>query len=1224
MRIINVRFKNLNSLVGSWSIDFTDPAYTSDGIFAITGPTGAGKTTILDAICLALYGYTPRLNRITKNNNEIMSRLTGDCFAEVCFETQSGRYRCQWSQHRARNKADGALQPYKHELSYADSGEIIESRPSEVLSKIEAITGMDYQRFTRSMLLAQGGFAAFLQAPPHERAPILEQITGTEIYSQISIKVHQRRAEEARELERLKEKAAGIRLLADEVKQELQAELEKKLALESQLAERRDKVRQAKLWLEGIARQEEELKKLHARHMELEQQAKAFQPQLENLNKARRAKELEGDYTRIAGKRDEQEKELTELAENQARLPAVEKAREDATISRNSAKDQLFAAQQKQQQEMLLIKAVRELDIKIDQKNQQVKSLLQAIAESEQTLNEAQSSIADIELLLEQYRSGLVEIQQYLDNNAIDVRLVEDLAAVRQIFEACKDVDSQYKAAQDKLSKDYRRIKQFEAEHEKLNANYEKIALQTRELTGKHELIREAIETLLEGRELDDWRHALDDLKDRKNNLEKLGQSQNIIDVTRNALQEAAGKRERLQTAQAALIQAIQQGESRKLQLDTEVNYLEVELDLLKRIQSLEEQRAYLQDGQPCPLCGSTHHPYAEGNVPQPNETEARLKKARSEQKNLTDKLANMRIKQAENAKDLQQLDDNEATLKLTLDRESRISSDLIKSLHIVVTGDKLAEAISREMEKVEAQLNKCSQLITAVEQKRKEEQMSLREMEEFQKSLADAEKKLSDCRHNLDIAQNQYSLTKEQCQSLQKQCDQTLKQARILVEQYGVDDLSVDNLNIVLENLTQRRDKWQTKLGEKATQEKLINAQEIELTKKQTLHQKLGEELRNKQRNLEAEQVDLNRLIAERHSLYADKNPDDEEKRMMARLQDLQEGFEKANDSLHAAEQELKSLGERIAAQTASTQARAQELAPLEQAFQARLTRLGFTDEADYLDSRLDEAEYIRLQDEADKLAKAQLETSALIQDKTHALTIERERNITDQPYSVVKNELSEMETAVGNIQQEIGAIKQRLEEDEQARRGQLELQKRIELQTRELSRWDNLHQLIGSADGKRYRNFAQRLTFQTMIAYANQQLAKMTDRYLLTIDDSESLGLNVIDNYQAGEIRSTKNLSGGECFIVSLALALGLSSMASHNVQIDSFFLDEGFGSLDEYALDTALETLASLHQDGKLIGVISHVPAIKERIGTQIEVIPQTGGCSIIKGPGCEIIN
>ena len=124
-----------------------------------------------------------------------------------------------------------------------------------------------------------------------------------------------------------------------------------------------------------------------------------------------------------------------------------------------------------------------------------------------------------------------------------------------------------------------------------------------------------------------------DDLKDRKNNLEKLGQSQNIIDVTRNALQEAAGKRERLQTAQAALIQAIQQGESRKLQLDTEVNYLEVELDLLKRIQSLEEQRAYLQDRAALPIVRINTPSLCRGNVPQPNETEARLKKARSEQK---------------------------------------------------------------------------------------------------------------------------------------------------------------------------------------------------------------------------------------------------------------------------------------------------------------------------------------------------------------------------------------------------------------------------------------------------------------------------------------------------------------------------------------------------------------------------------------------------------------
>lgn len=119
---------------------------------------------------------------------------------------------------------------------------------------------------------------------------------------------------------------------------------------------------------------------------------------------------------------------------------------------------------------------------------------------------------------------------------------------------------------------------------------------------------------------------------------------------------------------------------------------------------------------------------------------------------------------------------------------------------------------------------------------------------------------------------------------------------------------------------------------------------------------------------------------------------------------------------------------------------------------------------------------------------------------------------------------------------------------------------------------------------------------------------------------DSQQPLELNIIDNYQAGEIRSTKNLSGGESFIVSLALALGLSGMASRNVRVDSLFLDEGFGSLDEEALETVLETLSGLHQGGKLIGVISHVSALEERIATQIQVTPGTGGRSRLNGPGC----
>ena len=216
MKILSLRFKNLNSLYGEWMIDFTSPEYISTGIFAITGPTGAGKSTILDAVCLALYGETPRLGKITMSGNEIMSRQTGECYAEVTFESQAGTFRCHWSQHRAYKKADGKLADSKHEIADAVSGQILESKKRDVAAVVEEKTGMDFKRFTRSILLAQGDFASFLEASADERAPILEQITGTEVYSEISKKVHERQREEQEKLSLLHAETAGIVILNKE------------------------------------------------------------------------------------------------------------------------------------------------------------------------------------------------------------------------------------------------------------------------------------------------------------------------------------------------------------------------------------------------------------------------------------------------------------------------------------------------------------------------------------------------------------------------------------------------------------------------------------------------------------------------------------------------------------------------------------------------------------------------------------------------------------------------------------------------------------------------------------------------------------------------------------------------------------------------------------------------------------------------------------------------
>ncbi len=219
MKILELRFKNLNSLYGEWVIDFTDPEYVSNGIFALTGPTGAGKSTILDAICLALYGATPRLGKITKSSNEIMSRQTGECYAEVLFEANSGRFRCHWEQRRARKSAQGNLQDQEHQIADDATGKLIETKKSLVSGVIEEKTGMDFDRFTRSILLAQGGFDTFLKADIEQKSRILEQITGTEIYSRLSRAAHERARDEAAQLAQLEQRLGDRQPLAEAARQ---------------------------------------------------------------------------------------------------------------------------------------------------------------------------------------------------------------------------------------------------------------------------------------------------------------------------------------------------------------------------------------------------------------------------------------------------------------------------------------------------------------------------------------------------------------------------------------------------------------------------------------------------------------------------------------------------------------------------------------------------------------------------------------------------------------------------------------------------------------------------------------------------------------------------------------------------------------------------------------------------------------------------------------------
>jgi exonuclease SbcC len=227
MKILSIRIKNLASLEGNTEIDFTQEPLSSAGIFAITGPTGSGKSTILDALCLALYGKTPRYLQARESGIEITDTQgsaisqgdvrgilrdgTGEGFAEVDFAGVDGqRYRSTWRVRRARDKAEGSLQQYSVALKNIDTNTDIPGRKNEVLEIIERLVGLNFDQFTRSVLLAQGDFTAFLKAAKDEKSALLEKLTGTHIYSEISKQVFANYSREKRELENLNLQREGI------------------------------------------------------------------------------------------------------------------------------------------------------------------------------------------------------------------------------------------------------------------------------------------------------------------------------------------------------------------------------------------------------------------------------------------------------------------------------------------------------------------------------------------------------------------------------------------------------------------------------------------------------------------------------------------------------------------------------------------------------------------------------------------------------------------------------------------------------------------------------------------------------------------------------------------------------------------------------------------------------------------------------------------------------
>ncbi|HLR18041.1 MAG TPA: AAA family ATPase [Alcanivoracaceae bacterium] len=1131
MKILSLRFENLNSLKGEWNIDFREAPFTDTNLFAITGPTGAGKSTLLDAICLALYHRTPRLGAVTAGNNEIMTRQTASCFAEVEFVAAGKQYRAHWSQRRARNNPEGNLQQpsaYLKELH----GTYQVDKLSEKVAAVEAITGLDFDRFTRSMLLAQGSFAAFLEANESERAELLERMTGTGIYADISKQVYQRFKEEEQQLALKRAELSGVQLLSDEEIQQLKTKQQQLETARNQLQTTQKNLREQHQWRVKVDELAQAVHRATANKTKVEQDIEAAKASLAALQQHGLAQQIEPLWKTVA---QHQTHHQTLLAEQQSRMAEQQQAQTEW---------QQLQWQQWQVAAQALASAT--------QKTEQCAAAIQHCEEERQ----AHAYRAKLGEYLRLWRDKFSQLEQH--GQAIET-LKHRLAT----------------------SQDYNRQQVDRIRHQEKKL----AALQEEANTAKEQeaAAEQAWQGLLSAGDEEHWLNQHNHANSTVLAVEAAAQ---VWQRWQHETKQQQQRQEQLRVAKAALEQLllkVEATEKAQQQAEEMVAQQEHIVALERDIQALSAYRDKLAPDTPCPLCGATEHPsvqHYKARTPQASEqklaelqkqwrvqSEA-LQQQRAEQSRLEERITNA------------QADISQGNTQLA-QQEKELSSWLAQFVHVELTALN-ATRFTEWQQEWQAEQQQAQAALAALRQQRIK-------LEALRKATQQAEEVLQHQQAKVERAQEENRHRSERVTELQReQKDEEV--ALYLAEQALKKDLQALGYSWPSEPqqwFAEQEQAW----AAWQQQEQWLQAE------RQTLHTLEGNARAWQERCTDAEQAWLALNVAAANDWVP---PSVEQPKHT--YQQLAQHIQQVRGEVHTLQGQLDSL-----AKQQHTTAEAMQAAGAQ--WRQALANSAFANEEAYQQALLSTDEAARLQQLDEQLKQAQQEAVSRFTHAQQLYDTESAKALTEENAATLTQQLAEQEQLLSERLEELGGVTTTLQHNEQLHSAKAELAAAIVAQEEANKAWQKLNSFIGSANGNVYRRFAQGLTLDHLIHVANRHLKNFHGRYQLQRQPAEQnksvLGLLVVDTWQANAVRDTATLSGGESFLVSLSLAVALSDIVSHQHRIESLFLDEGFGTLDAETLDVALNALDNLNASGKMIGVISHVEAMKERIPVQIKV-------------------